>query len=173
MCRALESAMAAGAWGFSTSRSPSHVAGNGKPAPSRLSSREELNALADVLAAAGAGVIQGVGGPDLGVPGFAEISLRARRPLTWCSLHQGVGGGRHWEFSKATAEARARGANIWAQMGCLPIVSQFTLERPYTLEGVPAFAKLAGLSRLERARTMSSAAWHAEPSGRSRPTLRA
>jgi N-acyl-D-aspartate/D-glutamate deacylase len=162
MRRALEVAMAAGAWGFSTSKSASHVAGDGKPAPSRLSSSEELNALADVLGAARKGVMQGVGGPGLGVPEFADIAARTGRPVTWCSLHQGVDGGRHWKYSKATAAARANGANLWAQMGCLPIVSQFTLERPYTLEAVPAFAALSGLSRSERARRMSSAAWQSE-----------
>lgn len=158
----LEAAMSAGAWGFSTSKSPAHVGAGGKPVPSRASSFDELAALSEVLAGSGAGIIQGVGGPGLGVPEFAQLAERSKRPVTWCSLHQGVDGGRHWEYSRQTAELRAKGADIWAQMACAPIIGQFTLERPYVLNSVPCVGKISNLPAAERLAILSDPAWQAE-----------
>jgi N-acyl-D-amino-acid deacylase len=115
-----------------------------------------------VLSASGAGVMQGVGGPGLGIPEFAAIAKRSKQPVTWCSLHQGVSGGKHWELAKATTDAREAGADIWAQMGCVPIVGQFTLHNPYVLNGVPAFGKIDTLSKAEKLPILSDPVWQAE-----------
>lgn len=162
MCSHLEAAMASGAWGFSTSRSPSHVGTAGRPVASRGASVDEVMTLSGVLSSSGGGVIQGVGGPGFGVPEFAAVARHSKRPVTWCSLHEGVEGGRHWELSHATAQARREGADLWAQMGCLPIVAQFTLDRPYILESVAAFGQIAGRPREERLAALSSKAWRDE-----------
>ena len=162
MQKEVESAMSAGAWGFSTSKSPAQVGVGGRPVPSRMASIEEIGALTDVLAGYAGGVVQGVGGPGLGVPEFAELARRSKRPVTWCSLHQGVDGGRHWEYSKQTADLRAKGADIWATMACSPIVGQFTLASPYVLNSVPCFGKIAGLPQSERLKYLSDPAWQAE-----------
>jgi N-acyl-D-amino-acid deacylase len=106
--------------------------------------------------------VQGVGGPGLGVPEFAELARRSKRPVTWCSLHQGVDGGRHFEYSRQTADLRAQGADIWAQMACAPIVGQFTLERPYVLNSVPCFGKIAALPHEERMKFLGDPAWQKE-----------
>lgn len=161
MQRQLESAMAAGAWGFSTSRSPSHVDGNGRPVPSRAAVYEEVAALCDVLGSAKAGVIQGVGGPGLGVKDFGRLALRTKRPTTWTSLHQGVDGNKQWDYVRDTMEARSEGANLWAQMACAAITSHFTLERPYFFHSVPGFAELSKLAIAERILAMQDKAWQA------------
>ena len=162
MQKEVETAMAAGAWGFSTSKSPAQVGAGGRPVPSRMSTFEEIAALSEVLAGAGAGIVQGVGGPGLLVPEFAELARRSKRPVTWCSLHQGVDGGRHWEYSRQTAKLRSEGADIWAQMACSPIVGQFTLASPYVLNSVPCFGKIAGLPQDERIKYLADPAWQAE-----------
>lgn len=158
----VEAAMSAGAWGFSTSRSPSHVDGSGRPVPSRAANYEEVAALCDVLRSAGAGVIQGVGGPGLGVKDFGKLALRSKRPTTWTSLHQGVDGNRQWDYLSDTMQARSEGANLWAQMACAAITSHFTLERPYFFHSVPAFARISALGMAERIAAMSDQAWQAE-----------
>jgi N-acyl-D-aspartate/D-glutamate deacylase len=155
-------AMSAGAWGLSTSKSPSHVGAGGRPVPSRAADFAELSALSDVLAGSGKGVIQGVGGPGLDVAGFAKLAERSTRPVTWCSLHQGVDGGRHWDYSRETARLREAGADIWAQMACAPIIGQFTLEQPYVLNPVPCFGKISGLPQKERLAFLSDTAWQLE-----------
>ena len=162
MQKEVEAGMAAGAWGFSTSKSPAQVGAGGKPVPSRLATIAEINALSEVLAGGNAGIIQGVGGPGLGVPQFAELARRSKRPVTWCSLHQGVDGGKHWEYSRQTAQMRSEGADIWAQMACSPIIGQFTLASPYVLNSVPCFGKISGLPQSERLKYLTDPAWQAE-----------
>lgn len=158
----LEAAMADGAWGFSTSKSPAHVGASGQAVPSRLASTDEIMKLGEVLGFAGTGVIQGVSGPGLSIEDMGRLSRESGRPVTWCSLHQGVDGGKHWEYSERTDRQRAEGADLWAQMGCLPIVGQFTLELPYVLNSVPAFGAISGLPRSERIAKLGDPAWQRE-----------
>lgn len=165
MQKQLEQAMAAGAWGFSTSRSPSHVDGKGRPVPSRAATYDEVEALCDVLGAAGAGVIQGVNGPGVSVQDFGKLALRTRRPTTWTSLHQGVDGNVQWNYVRDTMEARRGGANVWAQMACAAITSHFTLERPYFFHSVPGFARISGLGIAERIAAMKDKQWQQEVEG--------
>jgi N-acyl-D-aspartate/D-glutamate deacylase len=51
-------AMAAGAIGFATSRSPAHVGEGGRPVPSRQASRDEVDALVGAMAESGRGVLE-------------------------------------------------------------------------------------------------------------------
>jgi len=107
-------------------------------------------------------VIQGVGGPGIGVKDFGKLALRTRRPTTWTSLHQGVDGNKQWDYVRDTMEARSEGANLWAQMACAAITSHFTLERPYFFHSVPGFARISKLSVPERIAAMQDKAWQAE-----------
>ena len=87
MAALLEAAMAAGAWGLSTSLLD--VDGQGRPVPSRAADGAEFDVLLDVLAAGGRGVVEMV--PDLlggsrrgraGGPGPSGAGPRGM-PLTW------------------------------------------------------------------------------------------
>ena len=162
MRRQLDLAMQAGAWGLSTSKSPAQVGAGGRPVASRLAEFSELLEISTALADAKAGVIQGVGGPGLGIPQWSQLALHTGRPVTWCSLHQGVDGGRHWEYSRATAQARSEGADLWAQMTCMPNNAQFMLRTPYILNGVPAFGNIASLPHEERLAILSEKTWQKE-----------
>jgi N-acyl-D-aspartate/D-glutamate deacylase len=58
MRREVESALRAGAIGFSTSRSPNHATSDDRPVASRLADWSEVRALVDVMADLGAGVFE-------------------------------------------------------------------------------------------------------------------
>jgi N-acyl-D-amino-acid deacylase len=163
MAAVLSRAVGEGAYGFASSRSPSHVGARSLPVPSRLADAEEVMALSASLrdVTDGTGFIQLVGGDGFGIPEFSAMQAAAEVPLTWCSLHQGVQGGRHWELSDATNRARDAGYDIWAQMTCMETLSQFQLERPYMLESVPSFGALREVPRTERIDTYRDPAWRA------------
>jgi len=155
----LEDSIASGACGFATSKSPSHVGAGGLPVPSRLAENDEIFALADVFNNAGRGILQTLGGPGFGIPEFSVVAQRSGRPVTWCSLHEGVSGGAHWDLSKATQQAREEGVDLWAQMGCLPVVARFRLDHPYILESVRAFGELSSRPETERLDAYRDKAW--------------
>ncbi len=162
MQKAFEDAMSAGAFGLSTSRSPSHVGIGGRPVPSRMATTDEIFQLADVLREGHVGLVQGVNGPGLKIADFARLARTTGRPVTWTSLHQGVDGGKHWDMSHETSEARHDGVDIWAQMSCEPIVSQFTLEQPYFFASMPAFSGLVKGTREQRKAAFADPAWRKE-----------
>ena len=87
MATSLRQAMTAGAWGLSTSQFD--VDAHGRPVPSRAADDAEVDALPDVLGAAGHGVVEIVPGLlDVADP-FALLEDLTRRcgargvPLTW------------------------------------------------------------------------------------------
>src|ERR1700758_1881681 len=63
----------AGAVGFATSKSPTHVGYSGKPVPSRKAEMGEITALAGVLAEEKSGVIQATVGRELFLKEFADL----------------------------------------------------------------------------------------------------
>lgn len=88
----LRQAMKAGAFGFSLSTLRQHIGYQGRPLSSRLASREELAALADVLREVGYGVIELALTRTAGMLAEDELELirllaeHSRRPLTWLAL---------------------------------------------------------------------------------------
>ena len=67
----VQEALKAGAIGFSTSRSPTHITPDGTPVPSRIADWQELGHLVDAMAQLNAGVFQI--GPDIGSGEKARI----------------------------------------------------------------------------------------------------
>ncbi|MBX3026234.1 amidohydrolase family protein [bacterium] len=130
-------AMRAGAIGFSTSESPTHFFGSGVPVPSRVAPRDEILALAAVLAELGRGIVEVAPLNLLGATDdkledqrfYAEVARAARRPVTWAPLlanpFDPSGAARIIE--EAAAMQRA-GAQVVPQVGCRPLEIRISFE---------------------------------------------
>ncbi len=83
-------AIAAGAIGFATSKSATHVGYAGRPVPSRAAEVAEISAIAEALGDAGTGVIQATMGAGFAFEEFAAISGATGRPdLVDCAARRG------------------------------------------------------------------------------------
>ena len=153
MRRILREAMDAGAAGLSSSHSPTDCDALDRPVPSRLSTYQELEALAVELGNANRGSLaylpfSAVGGlsPDDGDL-LIRLATLSRRPV----IIQGLGARSKvdaptatWPESKRFLDsARTRGAAIYSMLMARPFVRTFTLAAGTTLyEGVPAMHRL-------------------------------
>ena len=152
MGRLLEQALAAGALGFSTSRTTKHRAADGRPTPSLSADEPELHGLALALHRAGRGVLQV--NSDFG-PGEFEIlrdaAALAGRPLSVLLLqtdHQP----ELWRQTLAQIHAARRdGLAVTGQVGSRPIGLVMGLEtsmHPFTSR--PSWRELADLAPAAR-----------------------
>ena len=102
-------AMQAGAMGFATSSSATHNGDEGRPVPSRLAGRAELEALLEPLHDLNKGVAALLPGEKIKHADVHEIQQRLGRPLTWTALLTIKGFPWHEDIIKANDAARARG----------------------------------------------------------------
>src|SRR5256714_3411148 len=122
-------ALAAGALGFATSKSPTHAGAEGKPVPSRLAELDEVYRIADAVKDHGRGIMQITPGAGLFVEEFAELAKRTGVPVSWTALLTGIGGpGMALELLDATAEA---GDSVSPQIACRPLEMQGTFAGPF------------------------------------------
>jgi N-acyl-D-amino-acid deacylase len=130
-------AMDAGAVGFSSSRTASHVGAYGKPVPSRLAELDEVRTLAGVLHEQDRGTLQSTWAPDLFVEEFADIAREIQRPVSWAALMVVKEAA---DYAKGiAARVNEAGGSVHPQIACRPIVVQLTLAEPSPLANVPAF----------------------------------
>jgi len=146
-------AMAAGAAGVSSSHSPTDLDMEDRPVPSRLSSREELMALAREVGRFNRGTFAYL--PLSAIGGLSkedgelliDLSLESRRPV----IIQGLGARSKVEAPTATwpesekylEHCRRRGAAVYSLLISRPFNRPFSLARTTSLyEGVPAFHRL-------------------------------
>ena len=152
MGRLLEQALAAGALGFSTSRTTKHRAADGRPTPSLSANEPELHGLALALHRAGRGVLQV--NSDFG-PGEFEIlrdaAALAGRPLSVLLLqtdHQP----ELWRQTLAQIHAARRdGLAVTGQVGSRPIGLVMGLETSmHPFASRPSWRELADLAPAAR-----------------------
>jgi len=149
-------ALEAGALGFATSKSSTHVGYGGKPVPSRASELTEIKALAGALGEAGRGIMQATVGRELFFSEFAEISRATGRPVTWTALLAGMmGPGSHRQLLERNRQACAGGAQVIPQVACRPLNFEFNFKQPFIFESMPLFkpvsaADLEGKRRIYR-----------------------
>ena len=155
-------AIEAGAIGFSTSRSASHLGAYGKPVPSRAAALSEIWSIAGALGEAGKGTIEATWGPDLFVDEFARLADDIGRPVSWAAI---MAGRNQPGYSDGVAARIAVGGNVHPQVACRPIVVQVALNDPFPFANVPAFGEILALDRADRAALYLDAAWRerAEP----------
>ncbi|MEQ8919668.1 MAG: amidohydrolase family protein, partial [Roseovarius sp.] len=153
MQRIVRQAIAAGGLGFATSKAATHVGFEGRPVPSRLAGFEEIDALAATVPAAGRGVMQATIGKGLALPEFERLASSHGIRVSWTAL---LGGGGLLRNSSVTdqlersAAIQARGADVWPQVACRPLVLEFTLKEPFLLDMNPVFNKLSGADPASR-----------------------
>lgn len=140
-------ALMAGAIGFSTSKVPSHVVWDGRPAPSRAADLDEILQVASALGDAARGVFMCALGPGLSIPEVSTITERTGRPATFAGILTDMGGrGQHRRLLDRLADARARGIPVVAQMSSRPLMVDFSLFDPYMLtNGATAVMRLESL----------------------------
>ncbi len=140
MARQLDESLAAGAIGFSTSRTPHHQTSDDRPVASRLAAWSEVEALVGVMARRGRGIFEGADGgmmaPD---PEVRERSLARMRdlaagtrvPVTF-GLVATATAGRLLDFLDETAEA---GGRAIAQTHCrgISVVLSLATRLPFDL----------------------------------------
>lgn len=160
MQQALAAGMAAGAIGFSTSRSESHRGAYGRPVPSRLAELSEVWALAETVAASGRGTIEATWGPDFHVEECARLAQDIDRPVTWAAIMAiKENPAMTVDIERRVAEAGGAGSKVFPQVACRPIVVQLTLADPAPLANVPAFGEVLGLDHGRRAELYGDPEW--------------
>ena len=140
MRRLVLEAMRAGAIGFATSTLEQHNGENGIPMPSRLGDEREMLALTGALGEAGRGVFMLTKGMTSTIPWLEKIAARSGRPVMIAAMF--VDPGDPTRVFKELGEieaARARGRELWAQVGCFALGMEFTLRHPYPLEAFLAW----------------------------------
>jgi N-acyl-D-aspartate/D-glutamate deacylase len=140
MVAEIEQAMAAGALGWSTSRSPTHFfADDDKPAPSRLADETEFLALARALAGFDHGVIEvapasTLGGADDKVAEqhtFAAWARASRKTVSWAPLFESpYAPGASDRCIAAAAAYQRDGVMVVPQVGCRPLELRFDFAKP-------------------------------------------
>jgi N-acyl-D-amino-acid deacylase len=169
----VDDAMAAGALGFSSSHAPTHLDLADRPVPSRLSSLDELRALADAvgvyargsIAYAPGSAVEGIDAADREL--LIELATRGGVPV----ITQGLGGRskvdaptKAWEQSRAFLDGSAeRGAPVYSLLMTRAFNGPFTLrEGTSRYDGVPLWRELMGLSWEARKARLGDETWRVQ-----------
>jgi N-acyl-D-aspartate/D-glutamate deacylase len=165
MGRLTAEAIAAGALGFSTSRTHKHKAADGRPTPSRSAGEAELAGIARGLKSAGAGVIEC--NADFFDPGDWAVLRRmveiSGRPLSVLLLQVDQDPGLWRRTLADIRQARREGLRIAGQVGSRAIGVMMGLDaslHPFLAH--PAYKDIAALELVERVTRL------AEPARRER-----
>jgi N-acyl-D-amino-acid deacylase len=138
-------AIRAGALGFATSKSATHVGYSGNPVPSRKAEIGEISALAGVLAEEGRGVIQATVGRELFLKEFADLARTTGRTITWTALLAGMTGSNdgHRRLLAQSQELCEGGMRIIPQVACRPLNFEMTLKEPFIFENLSFFKQIS------------------------------
>ena len=153
MARAVESALGAGALGFSTSRTTKHKAADGRLTPSLSASEPELAGIAEAMRRAGTGMIQC--NSDFGdgeVEVLVEMARISGRPVSVLLLQVDHDPDRWRRTLDGIHRANAEGLTMTGQVGCRPIGIMMGLETSvHPFANNPAYKAISDLPLAERA----------------------
>jgi N-acyl-D-aspartate/D-glutamate deacylase len=147
-------ALEAGALGFATSKSPTHVGYGGNPVPSRAASAAEVDALAGALGEVPHGVMQCTIGPGLSFAEFEAVARATGKPVSWTALLSGFFGPKgHRGILERFAKLQAEGVRVVPQVSCRPLCLEFQWKAPFPFESQPELrpvsaADFAGRKRI-------------------------
>ena len=164
--RLVQESLDAGALGFSTSLSTSHLDGQSNPVPSRYANDEELLAIADVVRGHDAPVMQiTVAGTSTGfdqheVELLTEISLRSNRPINWNVLMVRADDRPYLDRQLAASTyAEERGARVLALTPPHSNAMRMSFETGALLYAIPGWGDLFKLAVPERIAALREQSW--------------
>ena len=158
MAAAVREAMRAGAMGFSSSRSTTHVTPDDTPVASRIAEWSEVDRLVGAMAEVGAGIFQV--GPDIsgGVAQRAflsrlkRVALESGRPVMFGTIASRQGDDPNpWTYQlEYLDECAAAGARVWGQTTTRSINAIFSLKSYLPFDVLPAWRELRRLPLAEQ-----------------------
>ncbi len=164
MAAIVKEGVAAGALGFSTSRTIAHRAISGEPVPGTFAAEDELFGIGRVLGDLGRGIFEvagaGAAGEDVAAPKaeldwMRRLSAEIRRPVTFAMLQVDAAPQLWRELLELSAAATREGAQIYPQVAGRPfgmLIGHQTTIHPFA--ACPAFAALLELPFEERVRRL-------------------
>lgn len=162
MRRLVREALDAGALGFATSKSPTHVGYGGHPVPSRAASTAEILELAGALGEAPHGVLQCTIGPGLSFGEFEEVARATGKPVSWTALLAGLFGPKgHRAVLERHAKLQAQGLRVVPQVSCRPLCLEFQWKAPFPFESQPELRPVSAADFEGRKRIYADPAFRA------------
>jgi N-acyl-D-amino-acid deacylase len=156
----LRDAIAAGAFGFSTTTFPNHIGYHARPLACRLASRDELMAYAGVLKELGRGAIEIALTKTIGLLTDEEYQLlddlltAAQRPVTWLLVSIRGEDGHLQTLKKAEPLIRRGGI---PQVSAVPIIISIDLRAPGIFASMQSWRPVFNQSPEEQKRIYASA----------------
>ncbi len=167
MARLVREGMAAGALGFTSSRTEVHVDVDGNPVPGTYAVADELVALGRAVSDSGHGlmemVLAGVAGEDIEgldreMALMRTVAERAGCPVMYL-LAQHNADSRQWRRQLDVCEDAARsGQHLIPQVASRPIPILFSMAGEHPWRFMPSYAAIADLPPAERVRRMAEPA---------------
>jgi N-acyl-D-amino-acid deacylase len=160
MAAIVKEAIAAGALGFTTSRTMMHKALDGTPVPGTFASEAELFGIGQALAELGAGLFEvspnGVAGENDGavpeeVEWMGRLAKAIDRPVTFAMTQSNGAPALYKDVLAAAEVAAANGAKLVPQVAGRASGLLFGLDTTYhPFSGRPSYAALASLTATEK-----------------------
>lgn len=157
--------VAAGALGFTTSRTINHRTSRGEPTPTLTAAADELVGIATALGALGQGVLQVVSdhmNTDEEFATFRRMVAESGRPLSFSLVQSPFDPGSYRDVLDRITAARADGLAITAQVATRAVGLLFGLQctlHPFLNN--PVFAEISSLPVPEQARIMEDPGFRA------------
>ncbi|AKL73587.1 N-acyl-D-aspartate/D-glutamate deacylase [Actinobacteria bacterium IMCC26256] len=164
MAAIVRDAIAAGALGFSTSRTIAHMAIDGEPVPGTFAAEDELFGLGNALKDAGGGVFElapaGALGEDLAAPEremdwMRRLAAICGRPVSF-ALTQNDHDSESWRrMLDLCAEAASKGSNVRPQVAGRPVTLLLGLKTFHPFAYCPSWGPVGILPLDERVARMA------------------
>lgn len=159
MARIVKEGVAAGALGFSTSRTIMHRAVDGEPVPGTFAAEDELFAVGDALGELGAGVFEvapaGIMGEDMSAPArevewMSRLGAAIGRPISFALIQHNHAPEQWRDLLKLAEEANANGADLRPQVAGRPLNMLIGWQTFHPFKSRPTYVKVADLPLAER-----------------------
>ena len=166
MAAAVQEAIRAGAMGFSSSRSPTHVTPDDTPVASRIADWSEVDRLVGAMAELNAGIYQI--GPDTSggeaqrrfLARLKQVAVETGRPVMFGTISSRQGDRPNpWTYQlEYLDDCAAAGARMWGQTTTRSINAIFSLKSYLPFDVLPVWRELRRLPLAEQKRRLADPA---------------